>query len=160
MVFRDRQLVCQECGKTFFFTVTEQRRLAEELGDVEVTPPERCPECRQKIRPPSVRPEHTPRETKPPAEPAIRSQVPTEAVDEFPHKIEGIEVKLIGEIKWYRPEKGYGFIAKADGQEIFFHRTGVVGKTYQLAKGTRVEFQVRQTQKGPEAFNVSILPPA
>jgi CspA family cold shock protein len=80
-------------------------------------------------------------------------------MDEFPLQIEGIEVKLIGKIKWYRPEKGYGFITKANGQDIFFHRASVVGSTSQLGKGRQVEFQIRQTPKGPEAFNVSVLPP-
>jgi CspA family cold shock protein len=44
MNFRDQQLTCTVCGKTFFFTVTEQRRLAE--SGQEVLPPTRCGSCR------------------------------------------------------------------------------------------------------------------
>ena len=39
MVFRDKMLTCEECGKTFFFTVTEQRLLAEQIGSDEIEDP-------------------------------------------------------------------------------------------------------------------------
>jgi CspA family cold shock protein len=66
-------------------------------------------------------------------------------------------VKLIGQVKWYNPEKGYGFITKADGSEIFVHRTKLSAGVYTLADGERVEFEVRQSEKGPEAVNVAPL---
>ena len=66
-------------------------------------------------------------------------------------------VKLIGQVKWYSPDKGYGFITKADGSEIFVHRTSLIPGVYVLADGERVEFEVRQSDKGPEAFNVAPL---
>ena len=47
MVFRDQRLTCGNCGKTFFFTVTEQRRVAEELGEEHVQSPELCETCRR-----------------------------------------------------------------------------------------------------------------
>ncbi|MFN2156549.1 MAG: zinc-ribbon domain containing protein, partial [Anaerolineae bacterium] len=47
MIYRDQKLTCENCGKTFFFTVTEQRRLAEELGEDYVVPPKLCEECRR-----------------------------------------------------------------------------------------------------------------
>lgn len=65
------------------------------------------------------------------------------------------DVKLIGEIKWYNALKGYGFIAKADRSEIFVHRTGLVEGVRDLYDGQQVEFEVRQSAKGPEAFNVA-----
>ncbi len=69
------------------------------------------------------------------------------------------EVKLIGQVKWFDPRKGWGFITKADGEDIFVHRTGIRGpKT--LKKGQRVEFKVKETPKGPQAVHVSPLPAA
>ena len=65
--------------------------------------------------------------------------------------------KLIGQVKWYSPEKGYGFITKADGSEVFFHRTKLIAGVYSLADGQRVEFEVQQSDRGPEAINVAPL---
>jgi len=48
MNFRDTLVTCQECGKEFIFTVEEQRKLANTQG--EVTVPEMCAECRQRIK--------------------------------------------------------------------------------------------------------------
>jgi CspA family cold shock protein len=73
----------------------------------------------------------------------------------------GIKVKLIGNVKWFSRKKGFGFVTKADGEELFFHRSDVqVADLRQLRDGTQVEFQVRRTKKGLEAFDVSILPAA
>lgn len=66
-------------------------------------------------------------------------------------------VKLIGQVKWYSPVKGYGFIARADRSEIFVHRTGLVDGVHELLNGQTVEFEVRQSAKGSEAFNVAPL---
>jgi CspA family cold shock protein len=66
-------------------------------------------------------------------------------------------IKLIGQVKWYSPDKGYGFITKADGSEIFVHRTSLNPGVYILSDGQRVEFEVRQSDKGPEAINVAPL---
>jgi CspA family cold shock protein len=159
MVFRDQQLVCENCGRKYVFTVTEQRRLAEELGVEEVTPPHLCPDCRSRDQPAArTKVEPAPQEAKrasPVAQPAVR---PT-AVDQFPLEEAGIEVKLIGEVKWFSHKKGYGFITKADGQDVFFHRSDVAeGQLSEIRDKQRVEFHMRQTDKGPEAFDVSLLP--
>lgn len=66
-------------------------------------------------------------------------------------------IKLIGQVKWYNPNKGYGFIAQADGSEVFVHRTSLSAGVYALAEGQRVEFEVRRSSKGPEAVNVAPL---
>ena len=63
-------------------------------------------------------------------------------------------IKLIGQVKWYSPGKGYGFITKADGSEIFVHRTSLGAGVHALAEGAQVEFEVQQSDKGPEAVNV------
>jgi len=66
-------------------------------------------------------------------------------------------VKLIGQVKWYDSGKGYGFITKADGSEIFVHRTSLSAGVYSLSDGESVEFEIQQSNKGPEAVNVAPL---
>ena len=67
-------------------------------------------------------------------------------------RISGIDVQRL--IK-----KGFGFVTKADGEELFFHRSDVPeGEVRQLRDGMQVDFQIRRTEKGLEAFDVSILP--
>ena len=175
MVFRDTKLTCQSCGKPFFFTVTEQRQIAEKLGAEAVVPPELCPQCRQSAKGQAVpqapaqpaAEQRVERSAKPPApaKPAVEEPIerstqvqPLDELEEFPLQVEGIEIKLIGRVKWYSREKGYGFVTTANDQDIFFHRANLVDRNTRLDEDDRVEFQVRQTNKGPEAFNVSLLP--
>ena len=167
MVFRDQRLICEECGKAFFFTVTEQRRLTEREGTDEIELPTQCKQCRGGPETQPEREQPPPRRQPPPREqPAarvepIREQVaaPVSLEDTFPLEEDGIEVKLIGTVKWFSREKGYGFITKADGQDLFFHRADLAEGEYAWPEeDQKVEFQIRQTEKGPEAFNVSILP--
>jgi CspA family cold shock protein len=61
-----------------------------------------------------------------------------------------------GSVKWFSAEKGYGFITPEDGSsDVFVHFSAIVGEGYKdLAEGQRVEFEVTQGQKGPQASNV------
>jgi CspA family cold shock protein len=167
MVFRDQKLICEECGATFFFTVSQQRRTAERLGTVDVEAPRLCPQCQAKSRPaasdlpkpPETASRPMPESHSAPA-PSRERTIDTRSVEEvFPLEEAGIEVKLIGTVKWFSREKGYGFITKADGQDLFFHRADI-SKDERVwpEEGQKVEFQIRLTEKGPEAFNVSMLP--
>ncbi len=64
-----------------------------------------------------------------------------------------------GTVKWFNAEKGYGFIARDDGQgDCFVHHSGILGSGFKsLNEGDRVEFDVVQGQKGPAAENVSTV---
>ena len=61
-----------------------------------------------------------------------------------------------GTVKWFNETKGYGFIAPDDGgKDIFVHYSNVEGSGFKtLNEGSKVEFEVREGTKGPEATNV------
>lgn len=61
-----------------------------------------------------------------------------------------------GKVKWFSDKKGYGFIAKDDGGDVFVHHTAIQGSGFKtLAEGQDVEFEVVQGEKGLQARNVS-----
>jgi len=61
-----------------------------------------------------------------------------------------------GVVKWYDPEKGYGFITQRSGSEVFFHRTGIApGETPDFPDGTQVTYLIEQSMRGPQAVDVA-----
>jgi cold shock protein len=66
-----------------------------------------------------------------------------------------------GSVKWFNPEKGYGFITRDNGEkDVFVHHSAIQGGGFRtLNDGERVEFEVVQGQKGPAAENVVRLDP-
>jgi CspA family cold shock protein len=64
-----------------------------------------------------------------------------------------------GSVKWFNNEKGYGFIAVDGGQDVFVHYSAISADGYRsLDEGQRVEFEVVQGPKGPQADAVKVLP--
>jgi CspA family cold shock protein len=65
----------------------------------------------------------------------------------------------VGTVKWFSPEKGYGFITPEDGgKDVFVHYSAIVGSGYRnLQEGQKVEYEVTQGQKGPQAANVRVI---
>ena len=61
-----------------------------------------------------------------------------------------------GTIKWYNPRKGYGFIEGEDGKDVFVHRTAVPQGTF-LNEGDKVEYELEETERGPNAKNLKKL---
>ena len=60
-----------------------------------------------------------------------------------------------GNVKWYDDKKGYGFINKDEGGEIFFHRSGIKEAGFKkLEEGDRVTFDIEQADRGPKAVNI------
>jgi cold shock protein len=60
-----------------------------------------------------------------------------------------------GTVKWFSNEKGYGFIAQSDGDDVFVHYTAIEGDGYRsLQEGQEVEFDVVEGPKGKQAANV------
>ena len=64
-----------------------------------------------------------------------------------------------GTVKWFSNDKGYGFITQDDGgQDLFVHHTEIAGSGFKtLAEGAKVEFEVTQGQKGPQATDVHVI---
>jgi cold shock protein len=63
-----------------------------------------------------------------------------------------------GTVKWFNSEKGYGFIAEDGGPDVFVHYSAIDMPGYKsLEEGDRVEFEVSQGQKGPQADGVHKL---
>ena len=63
-----------------------------------------------------------------------------------------------GTVKWFNDKKGYGFIAREDGDDLFVHHSAIQGEGFKsLVEGDRVEFEAGQGPKGPQATNVRKL---
>jgi len=60
-----------------------------------------------------------------------------------------------GTVKWFNPEKGFGFITPEEGPDVFVHFSAIQGAGYRnLEDNQKVEFDVSQGPKGPQASNV------
>lgn len=63
-----------------------------------------------------------------------------------------------GKIKKLIRDRGFGFIARSDGGEIFFHRSGLQGIDFDaLKEGQRVRFDIEKSPKGPRAIRITLL---
>ncbi|MCK6626068.1 MAG: cold-shock protein [Anaerolineae bacterium] len=63
--------------------------------------------------------------------------------------------RIIGTVKWFNTTKGYGFITREGGPDVFVHYSAIQSDGFRnLAEGDRVEFSVEQSSKGPQASNV------
>lgn len=63
-----------------------------------------------------------------------------------------------GTVKWFSAEKGYGFIQREGGTDVFVHYSAIQGGGFKtLNEGQRVEFTVEQSPRGPQAANVVAL---
>jgi len=69
---------------------------------------------------------------------------------------ESVGSMALGTVKWFNAEKGYGFITVDDsGDDIFVHWSAIEGEGYRaLDEGQRVELEVGEGEKGPQAENV------
>jgi len=64
----------------------------------------------------------------------------------------------VGTVKFFNAEKGYGFVSRTDGEDLFVHYSNVAGTGFRtLEAGQQVEFEIAQGRKGDEATNVKIV---
>jgi len=63
--------------------------------------------------------------------------------------------RITGTVKWFSTSKGYGFISRSNGPDVFVHYTAIDADGFRnLEEGDQVEFSVEQSPKGPQASNV------
>lgn len=64
--------------------------------------------------------------------------------------------RLTGTVKWFNDAKGFGFIQREGGPDVFVHFSAIQSNGFKsLAEGDKVEFEIVEGQKGPQAANVS-----
>lgn len=69
-----------------------------------------------------------------------------------------MEDREIGTVKWFNNAKGYGFIQRESGEDIFVHYSSIISEGYKsLKEGQKVEFNLGQGDKGPQAQEVHLL---
>ncbi len=62
---------------------------------------------------------------------------------------------MVGTVKWFNAEKGYGFIKVEEGDDVFAHFSAIQGEGFKtLNEGQQVEFDVIQSERGPQAANI------
>jgi CspA family cold shock protein len=63
--------------------------------------------------------------------------------------------RIVGTVKWFNGAKGYGFIAREGGEDVFVHFSAIQGEGYRnLEEGQKVEFSIQKGPKGLQAANV------
>ncbi|GAB4399446.1 MAG: cold-shock protein [Anaerolineales bacterium] len=66
--------------------------------------------------------------------------------------------RITGTVKWFNGSKGYGFLARESGADVFVHFSAIQGDGFKnLEEGQKVEFAVEKGPKGPQAVNVVVV---
>jgi len=152
MNFKDKWAT-DEDGNQFLFTIELQRQLDAAGLPIEPAalkelkqgrPPQKSQESREQTRPKREREKET-HDTKAP---------PIEFEEPADIQIDLETGKYIGRIKWFNGGKGYGFIARGGGEQIFFHKSNVQSDRDQYDEGAWVLYDVEETPKGFEAVDV------
>lgn len=66
--------------------------------------------------------------------------------------------RVVGTVKWFNATKGFGFIERSEGNDVFVHYSAISGSGYRsLQEGQRVEFTIVEGQKGLQAQDVEVV---
>ncbi len=157
MNFRDRWEE-NENGEQFVFTVEMQRRLSQAGLPIDPAHLGQLPRVAETARPArEPREPREPRQEQPyagPAAPPREREREPEIVGPETIQIDPETGKYIGRVKWYNEKKGYGFIVRGAGEEIFFHKSATVGEAEGYEEGQWVLYDVETRAKGPEATDI------
>ena len=129
-----------EEGNRFIFTVEMKRRLAKAGLPIE---PESLRELKEEIKTTQV--------VSPPQEEKSRT---TSIEEPETIQIDPATGKYLGKLKWYSSARGYGFISRGGGEDIFFHKTNTIGDPLEMQEGQWLLYDVEERPKGPEATEV------
>jgi len=67
--------------------------------------------------------------------------------------------RIVGTVKWFNASKGFGFIERQGGPDVFVHFSAIQGDGFRnLEEGQKVEFTIEDGPKGPQAANVTLVP--
>jgi CspA family cold shock protein len=76
---------------------------------------------------------------------------------ELPKEANTMSERITGTVKWFNGDKGFGFIEREGGKDVFVHYSAIQGAGFRnLQEGQKVEFDVEQGPKGPQASNVTM----
>jgi cold shock protein len=93
-----------------------------------------------------------------PGRSSLRDDQETDQERQSNSNIEVVEVKEQGTVKWFNASKGYGFIQRQTGEDVFVHFSAIQMDGYKsLNEGQAVEFEVKKGPKGLQAENVTSL---
>jgi len=82
---------------------------------------------------------------------------PEDRAGHSPNSIKETQMKEKGTVKWFNAAKGYGFIQRENGEDVFVHFSAIQSEGYRsLDEGSRVEFEVTRGPKGLQAANVTV----
>jgi CspA family cold shock protein len=75
----------------------------------------------------------------------------------LPKEANTMSERITGTVKWFNGDKGFGFIEREGGKDVFVHFSAIQGDGFRnLMEGQKVEFNVEQGPKGPQASNVTM----
>jgi len=76
---------------------------------------------------------------------------------QLPKEANTMSERITGTVKWFNGDKGFGFIEREGGKDVFVHFSAIQGDGFRnLQEGQKVEFNVEQGPKGPQASNVTM----